>query len=635
MGQIPITGPLADKAVNTIRTLAMDAVEKAGCGHPGLPMGAADYAFVLWTQFLRFDPDDPHWPDRDRFILSAGHGSMLLYALLHLFGFDLSLDDLKNFRQLHSRTPGHPEYGITPGVETTTGPLGQGFSNGVGMALAAKMLAARFNTGKHNVVNSTIYALCSDGDLMEGISHEAASLAGHLGLDNLVYYYDDNHITIEGDTALACSDDAAKRFEGYRWYVQRIDGHDREAIRAAIENALAEKERPSLIIGRTHIGYGAPTKQDTAAAHGAALGAEEVAGAKKNIGWPPDAAFLVPDEVRDLLARRAEEGRAAHAAWRDVFEAFRREDPERAALWDRMMNTEAPPDLMERLLERAEPSETGTRKHSGATLQVAAELVPSLVGGSADLAPSTNTILKAYGHIAPFLVFADYLRPSLRLSAIMGAHVIYVFTHDSVFVGEDGPTHQAVEQVAALRAIPNLHVIRPCGAREVAVAWAQAIERKDGPTALILTRQNVPAIDPGTVASPTLLRRGGYVMRDASEDPELILIATGSEVPLALEVQRRLEEEGVATRVVSLPCWELFDAQPQAYRDEVLPPACTRRVAIEAGVSTGWHKYVGKDGLTLCIDRFGVSGPYKELEVEFGFTPEKVLAAIRAWRKGA
>jgi transketolase len=506
--------------------------------------------------------------------------------------------------------------------------------------------------------------------MMEGVSHEAASLAGHLGLNNLIYFYDDNHITIEGNTELAFSDDVGKRFEAYHWSVQRIDGHDRPAIESALQNALAEREQPSLIIARTHIGFGSPNKQDTADIHGAAIGPEETAATKKNLGWPPEPTFLVPDEVRPLCARRAEEGKALHAEWQRRFDEFRRSEPQAAAQWDKMMNRETPADLMEKLLASTRCEAMATRKASGHVLQVAAELVPSLVGGSADLAPSTNTLLKKYPSIArgrfegrnfhfgvrehgmggilnglalyggflpygaTFLVFADYMRPPIRLAAIMGARVIYVFTHDTILVGEDGPTHQAVEQIASLRLIPNLNVIRPADWPETAAAWAMALERQDGPTALILTRQNVPAIDRTKTAPASLLRHGAYIVSEASKSPpDLLLISCGSELPLAMEAQGKLQGMGIAARVVSMPSMRLFDAQPQHYKDEVLPPSCRERVAIETAVSFGWHKYIGSDGLALCLDRFGVSGPYKKLVEHFGFTCDKIVESILAWQK--
>ncbi len=668
---VELTGALADKAVNTIRMLALDAVEKASCGHPGLPMGQADFGFVLWSRYLRFDPSDPQWPNRDRFVLSAGHGSMLQYALLHLFGYDLSLDDLKKFRQLGSRTPGHPEHGVTPGIETTTGPLGQGFANAVGMAIGARMMAARVNTPLHKIIDHKVYAICSDGDMMEGLSHESASLAGHLGLSNLIVCYDDNHITIEGETELAFSEDVTRRFEAYNWSVQRVDGHDRPAIDRALRNAWGETRRPSLIVAHTHIGYGSPNKQDTAEIHGAAIGPEETVATKRNLNWPLEPTFFVPEHVRELCLMRVKEVKAIRAEWQQRCEEFRKSEPDRAALWDKMLKGELPADLQDRLLATTKVETMATRKCSGNVLTVAMDLVPGLVGGSADLAPSTNTYVKKYPAIArdhfdgrnfhfgirehamggimnglalyggfipygaTFFVFADYMRPPIRLAAIMRARVIYVFTHDTIFVGEDGPTHEAVEQLASLRCIPGLNVIRPCDWAETAVAWAAAIERRDGPTALILTRQNVPAIDRTKTASAALLRKGAYILSEASKTPaDLIIISTGSEVPLAMDVQAKLRTIGIAARVVSMPSMELFNAQPQSYKVEVLPPSCKDRMVIEALSSFGWHKYVGTDGLCITQDQFGVSGQYKALADHFGFTVDKVMTKILAWREG-
>jgi len=668
VAEISLTSERVQRAVNTIRMLSLDAVERAKCGHPGMPMGAADYAFVLWTRFLRYNPRDPAWPNRDRFVLSAGHGCMLLYSLLHLTGYDVSLEDLKNFRQLHSKTPGHPEFGATPGVEATTGPLGQGFANGVGMAIAAKKLAARFNTNGRNLVSNTVYAMCSDGDMMEGISHEAASLAGHLGLDNLIYYYDDNHITIEGKTDLAFSEDVGRRFEAYGWHVQRIDGHDRVAIEKAIRTAQEVKGKPKLIIARTHIGWGSPKLQDTSEIHGAAIGPEETKATKRNLGWPLEPDFYVPDDVRELFLARPRAVLVEYQAWREMLAAMRRSDPDLAAEWDAMMEHRVPDDIEAKLLAAAPPAKAATRNVGGKVIQVAAKEVPALMGGSADLHPSTKTFLAGipafargayggrnmhfgvrehamgaimngmayYGGFIPygstFLVFADYMRPAIRVAAISRLHCIYVFTHDSIFVGEDGPTHQAVEQMASLRAMPNLVTIRPGDAPETAVAWAVALRRREGPTALFLTRQDVPPIDRQRTAPATELKKGGYILLDAGRGtPQVILIASGSELPLAVEVREALETEGVPTRVVSMPSMELFDAQEPSYREQVLPPACTRRVIIEAAVPFGWHKYGGLEGLYIGMTRFGTSGKYQDLAREFGFTKGHVLDQIHAW----
>jgi transketolase len=649
--------------VNTIRTLAMDAVQKAKSGHPGMPMGMADVAYVLWTQFLKHHPGDPAWSNRDRFVLSAGHGSMLLYGLLHLTGYDLPLEELQNFRQWASLTPGHPEYGDTPGVETTTGPLGQGFANGVGLALAEQVLAAEFNQPGLEIVDHYTYAIVSDGDLMEGISHEAASLAGHLGLGKLIYFYDDNHITIEGSTSLAFSEDVGRRFEAYGWHVQHVNGHDRAAVAAAIRQAQAERTRPSLVVCRTHIGYGSPNKQDTASAHGEPLGVDEVRRTKEALGWPPDAQFLIPEEVLAHFRTAIDRGADAHGEWEALFARYAEECPELAAEWQRRMAGHLPAGW-EAMLPTFDPesSAIATRSAGGKVMEAIAPLLPELVGGSADLHPSTKTYLKAYpavqngayaarnlhfgirehamagilngmtlhGGLRPygstFLVFADYMRPSIRLAALMGVPVIYVFTHDSIFVGEDGPTHEPVEQAASLRAIPGLIVLRPADANETAAAWRFIVAHRGGPVALLLSRQNIPilsAVDPAGVA------RGAYVISDAP-DPRVILLATGSEVAVALDAQKLLAAEGVAARVVSMPSWELFEAQPQAYRDSVLAPTITARVAIEAGVSQGWDRYVGPQGDIVCQNRFGASAPYKVLAEQFGFTPQVVTERAKS-----
>ncbi|MBI5710392.1 MAG: transketolase [Candidatus Eisenbacteria bacterium] len=655
---------LEQLAVNTIRFLAVDAVEQAKSGHPGMPMGMADAAFVLWTRFLRYRPDDPAWPDRDRFVLSAGHGSMLLYALLHLAGFDLPLEELKRFRQLGSRTPGHPERGHTPGVETTTGPLGQGFGNGVGMAVAQRMLAARFNGDDFSPVNWRVFGIVSDGDLMEGVASEAASLAGHWGLGNLVYLYDDNHITIEGSTDLAFTEDVTKRFEAYGWHVEKVSAYHRAALEQAIARAVAETERPSLIVTRSHIGFGAPDKQDTREAHGEPLGAAEVAAAKRALGWPEAPPFLVPDEVRALFARCAESRAGEYEAWQSGIKQWRSRQPEQAALWDDLLSKRVPADLLERLVSAAPAGAGATRAHGGAVLQQAAALVPALAGGSADLEPSTKTAIKGWVSVAKasfggrnfhfgirehgmgailngmalsgfipygasFLVFSDYARPAIRLSALMGQQVVWVFTHDSVFLGEDGPTHQPVEHLAALRAIPNLRVMRPADGIETAGAWALALERKDGPTLLALTRQSLPALERPASFRAEHLRRGGYVLRESETRDALTLIATGSEVALALEAAKLLAP-GLPCRVVSMPCPQLFLEQDAAWRDAVLPPG-GRRVTLEAGVTDGWHRLAGERGLSIGLDRFGASAPLAQLQEHFGFTPGAVAERVRAW----
>jgi len=660
--------PPADRAVNTIRMLAVDAVQKANSGHPGMPMGAADYAFALWMKYLRFNPAEPRWPDRDRFVLSAGHGSMLLYSLLHLFGFDMSIEDIKQFRQWESRTPGHPEYWCAPGVETTTGPLGQGFGNGVGMALAAKMLAERFNRPGFKILDHTIYGIVSDGDVMEGVSHEAASLAGHLGLSNLIYIYDDNHITIEGDTALAFSEDVGRRFQGYDWRVLKIDGHDRMAALSALEKARRERRRPTLIIARTHIAKGSPNKQDTAAAHGEPLGEEEVTATKNNLGWPLEPTFFVPEDVRELFLSRARELKSEYDAWARKFARYRKKFPDMAELWDATFGKHVPGDIEERLLASVGEFSGATRDASGQVLQTAAELVPALCGGAGDLAPSTKTLLKKYesvrkGHFggrnfhfgvrehcmgsalngmalhggfipygATFLIFSDYMRPTIRLAAMMGAQVIYVFTHDSIFLGEDGPTHQPVEHLPSLRAIPNLVVIRPADAAETAVAWAVALRRSEGPTALVLTRQKVPNIDRSKCAGAGNLKLGAYVASEAEKSPpDAIVIASGSEVHVALEAQTLLRESGISARVVNMASMELFERQADEYRRSVLPAEVTARVAVEAAAPFGWDRYVGPKGIVLGVSRFGASAPYKVLAEKFGFTGPQVAERIRGY----
>ena len=658
---------LDELCINTIRFLAVDAVEKAKAGHPGMPMGAAPMAYVLWTRFLRYNPLQPHWPGRDRFVLSAGHGSMLLYSLLYLTGYDLPLAELQQFRQWGSRTPGHPEYGLTEGVETTTGPLGQGFGTGVGMGIAQKYLAAHFNRPGHDLVDYKIYAIVSDGDLMEGVASEAASLAGHLGLNNLIYFYDDNHISIEGSTHLAFTEDRGARFEAYGWFVQHLlDGNDLEAIDSAIRAAQAEKERPSLIVVRTHIGYGSPNKQDTAEAHGSPLGAEEVKLTKLNLGWPLEPAFYVPEEALAHFRKALGRGERAQVEWETRLAAYAKAYPDLAEEWDRFVKGELPKGWTAKI-PTFSPAEKAmaTRQASGKVLNAISPSLPTLLGGSADLAPSTNTLIKGEGDFrrgnygarnfhfgvreqgmgailngmalsglipygATFFVFSDYMRPTLRLTALMGVHCIYVFTHDSIFLGEDGPTHQPIEHLAALRAIPNMSVIRPADANETAVAWRVALEHRDGPVALCLSRQSLPILDRGQYGSAEGLTKGAYVLAEAREKtPQIILIATGSEVAPALEAYQKLAAEGVAARLVSMPSWDLFEKQPQAYRDEVLPPGVTARLAIEAAVSFGWERYVGTQGEVIGIQHFGASAPYKVLAEKFGFTAANILEHAR------
>ncbi|NOY78455.1 MAG: transketolase [Calditrichaeota bacterium] len=659
---------LLQLTANTIRFLAVDAIQKANSGHPGLPMGAADYAAVLWMRYLNFNPEDPHWPNRDRFVLSAGHGSMLLYALLHLAGFDLTLEDLKQFRQLHSRTPGHPEYGLTPGVETTTGPLGQGFGNGVGMAIAAKMMAARFNTPDFSPVTHRVFGIVSDGDLMEGVSSEAASLAGHLKLGHLIYIYDDNHITIEGKTSLTFSEDVGKRFEAYGWHIQKIDGHNVREIDQALQQAILFEDAPSLIIAKTHIGFGSPNKQDTSAVHGSPLGEEEVRLTKEHFGWPLEPTFYVPEDVRMVFKNRRFELKSHYENWQAGFQDWQQAHPDQARQWEAYFKKAVPEKLAEQLVESVKGTEGATRALSGKVLQKAAELLPNLVGGSADLEPSTKTGIKNAGDIEPgtfsgrnfhfgirehgmgsilnglslygswipfgstFLVFSDYMRPTIRLSALMGIQVIYVFTHDSIFVGEDGPTHQPVEHIAALRVIPNLQVVRPADAEETALTWAFALQRQDGPTALILTRQGVPAISRTQPVTFDQFSKGGYIVSDAvNGTPDLVLVATGSELHLAVEAKTRLENEGLKIRVVSMPADRQFLQQPRDYQESVLGEPQTKRVVIEAGVSAIWPEIVGKSALMVGINRFGASAPAKDLANYFGLTAEAVTEKIRTW----
>ena len=653
--------------INTIRTLAMDGVQKANSGHPGMPMGMADVAYVLWTHFLKHNPADPDWPNRDRFILSAGHGSMLLYSLLHLTGYDLPLEELENFRQWGSQTPGHPEYGLTSGVETTTGPLGQGFANGVGVAIAERFLAATFNRPEFPIFDHYTYAIVSDGDLMEGVSHEAASLAGHLGLGKLIYLYDDNEISIEGSTDITFTEDVPARFRAYDWYVQEVDAYDLDGIEAAIRAAQEETERPSLIVCHSHIAYGSPNKQDTAGAHGAPLGEDEVRLTKEALGWSPDAHFFIPQEALAVFRQAVERGREAQGHWRDTFERYRATYPEEAALLDALWAGDLPEGWTDALPTfSSSDGPLATRKASGAVLNAIAPALPTLIGGSADLAPSNNTLLKnwddfqratlagrnlrfgvrehtmgsilnglaLHGGVLPyggtFLVFSDYMRPPVRLAALMHLPVVYVWTHDSVWIGEDGPTHQPVEHLAALRAIPNLVIIRPADANETTAAWRVALERRDGPTGLALTRQKLPIL-PETRRDPAeTVARGAYVLADSSGIPDVLFIASGSEVHVALEARDVLAQKGVAVRVVSMPSWELFDAQPASYRESVLPPQVVVRVAIEAGVTQGWARYVGLGGDVIGLDRFGASAPYRVLMEKFGFTAGAV--AERALR---
>ena len=666
-----ISAELTQLAVNTIRMLAADGVEQANSGHPGMPMGAADYAFAIWARFLRFNPQDPAWPNRDRFVLSAGHGSMLLYALLHLSGYDLPLDELKRFRQWDSKTPGHPEYGHTPGVETTTGPLGQGFANGVGMAIAAKMTAERYNTDDHKLFQHNIYGIVSDGDLMEGITSEAASLAGHLGLGNIIYFYDDNRISIEGSTGLTFTEDCAKRFEAYDWQVIRIDGHDSEAAARAIEEAQSDPNRPALIVARTHIGMGSPKKVDTAGVHGAPLGSDEMLATKKNLGWPAEPTFHVPDQVRQLFAERVALLKKEYGAWQTDYAAWAKAHPRLAEAHEAAMRRTLPDDLEQLLLASLPDKPNATRRLSGEVIQCIAELVPCFVGGSADLAPSTSTLMKKFADIATgsfagrnfhfgvrehamgsvmngialyggfipfgatFLVFVDYMRPSVRLASLMGIQVIYVLTHDSIFVGEDGPTHEPVEQIASLRLIPGMTVMRPADGPEVAGAWAYALRHQDGPTALVLTRQSVPDIPRDDGFSFDAFNKGAYIVAEtAGKAPDVVLIGTGSELQFALAAKAALEDAGLAARVVSMPCRNLFAQQDAAYRNGLVPPAA-KKVVLEAGVRFGWGDIVGSDALFITQDDFGRSAPSNVLAEKLGWNDAAITARVLAWIKGA
>jgi transketolase len=677
-------GSIEQLAINTIRTLSMDAVQAANSGHPGTPMALAPVAYTLWNDVLRYDPDDPAWPARDRFVLSCGHASMLLYSVLYLAGVKrvgadgrptgelaVPLDDIKRFRQLHSLCPGHPENFHTCGVETTTGPLGQGVGNSVGMAAAAQWLAARYNRPGFDLFGYKVYALCSDGDLMEGISGEAASLAGHLKLSNLCWIYDDNHITIEGNTSLAYSDDVPRRFEGYGWHVVQVDdANDLAALRSAYAQFAKQTDRPTLIKVRSHIGYGSPNKQDTHKAHGEALGAEEIKLTKKVYGWPEDAQFLVPDGVLAHFQQGVgQRGKKAHADWRAAFDKYAQAHPQAATEWNEMQRGELPAGWEGGIPAfAADAKGMATRVSSGKVLNAVAAKVPWLIGGAADLAPSTMTLLNFDGansfaaesyagrnfhfgirehamasagngmalskvrpFVSTFFIFSDYLRPALRLSAIMRLPVLYVFTHDSIGVGEDGPTHQPVEHLAALRAIPNLIMLRPGDANEVAEAYRVALRLRDRPVALALTRQNLPTLDRAKYAPAAGVAKGAYTLADAAGGaPDVLLLASGSEVPLCLAAHEQLTQQGIKARVVSMPSWELFAEQDAAYRDSVLPPRVTARVAVEAGIRQGWDQWIGTQGRFVGMHGYGASGPGGTLMKEFGFTVDNVVAAARA-----
>ena len=671
-------------SINTIRMLSVDAVQKANSGHPGAPMGLAPAAYILWTRFLKHNPHNPSWPDRDRFVLSAGHGSMLLYSMLFLTGYDLPLDQIKQFRQWGSRTPGHPERGHTPGVETTTGPLGQGFGNGVGMAIAEAHLAARYNRPGFDVINHFTYGIVSDGDLMEGVASEAASLAGHLKLGKLIYLYDNNRISLAGAADLSFTEDCAKRFDAYGWHTVSVaDGNDVGAIERALGAARAETSRPSLVLLRTRIGFGSPGKQDTFEAHGSPLGEAEVRATKEKLGWPLEPTFFLPDDALAHFREAVGKGQKSEAGWKECFSAYTEKFPELAKEFEQTMSDALPVDWAAAIPSfPADAKGVATRTASGKVLAALATQLPTLIGGSADLNPSTFTVLPklgdfespqravadkqgaaggewsyagrnlhfgvrehgmgaalngmaAHGGIIPFgstfLIFSDYLRPSIRLAALMGLGVIYVFTHDSIGVGEDGPTHQPVEQLAALRAIPRLIVLRPGDANETAVAWRVAIENRACPVALVLTRQNVPTLDRSQFAPADELRKGAYILADApGGKPDIILIGTGSEVSLAVAAREKLADRKVQARVVSMPSWELFDQQPQAYREAVLPKSVRARLAVEAALSQGWHRYVGDDGGVVAVDRFGASAPGNVVMEKLGFTVSHVVERATA-----
>ncbi len=668
----PDTTPELDQlCINTIRTLTLDAVQKANSGHPGLPLGAAPMAYVLWTRFLRHNPRNPRWENRDRFLLSAGHGSMLIYSLLHLTGYDLPLEELMNFRQWGSKTPGHPENILMPGVEVTTGPLGQGFGNGVGMAMAAAHLAARFNKEEFPIVDHYVYAIVSDGDLMEGVASEAASLAGHLKLGKLIYLYDDNRVTIEGFTDLAFTENVPQRFESYGWHTATVeDGNDLDAIEVAIREAQSVADKPSLISVKTIIGYGLPSA-GTHKAHSDPPGEEAVRAAKRKFGWPEDKQFFIPTEALAHYRKAIERGEQLETDWNELGERYKQKHPEAVRLWRSMMEGKLPANWEDQLPSFADAKPMATRAASGEVINALAPHLPMLIGGSADLGPSNNTDIKGSGAFqagsyegrilhfgvrehamgaaltgmalngglipfgGTFLTFSDYMRPSMRLAALSEVQVIYVFTHDSVGLGEDGPTHQPVEHLSALRAMPHLYVIRPADSHEVREAWRIAILRNHAPTALALTRQKVPLIDRQRYASAEGLRRGGYILAEAEQEgkkiePQMILVATGSEVSLVLEARETLQSEGIPTRVVSLPCWELFDEQPREYRQEVLPETVPARLAVEAGVRHGWDRYVGPEGDVLSLERFGASGPGDAVLRNLGFNVENVLNRARA-----
>ncbi len=677
---------LEKKCIDTIRFLAADAIEKAKSGHPGMPLGAAAAAFTLWTRHLKHNPQNPLWPDRDRFVLSSGHASMLLYSLLHLTGYDLSLDDIKNFRQWGSLTPGHPEYKHTAGVEVTTGPLGQGLANAVGMAIAEAHLAARFNTDSAKLVDHFTYVMTGDGDMMEGVVSEACALAGHLRLGKLIVLYDDNKVTLAGSAALTCTENIELRFKSYGWQVQTVkDGNDVAAIDRAIKKAKKDADRPSLICVQSTIGYGAPCKQGTCDAHGSPLGTDELKNTKEFLGWPPEPLFFVPDDVRKFFRKALARGKKFEKQWQDDLNILKQTQPAMAAEFRRATNGELPANWEAALAEfPAGTKDIATRKASETVMQAIAAKIPEFAGGSADLNPSTFTWLKNLGdfqspatssadmhgmvggawsyagrnihfgvrehamgsiavgmalhggfipYTATFLTFADYMRPPMRLAALMGLRVIFVFTHDSIGVGEDGPTHQPIEQIMNMRQVPNLTVIRPADANETVEAWRMAFAKTSGPTVLVFSRQNLPVLDRTVCAGVSNAQRGGYILWESAPDPSIILIATGSEVPITLDAAHKLSSEGIKVRVVSLPCWDIFDRQPQEYRHKVLPPQITARLAVEAGIKLGWEHYTGLAGEIIGMEGFGASAPGPVLYEKFGFTAANIVKAAQALLK--
>lgn len=658
---------LIQKAIDTVRILSADAVQHANSGHPGTPMALSPLGHILWSEIMHYNPKNPEWANRDRFILSCGHACMLQYSYLYLTGYKITLDDIKNFRQLHSITPGHPEYGLTPGIEVTTGPLGQGFANGIGMAIAERYMAKRYNQPDFKIFDYKIYAICSDGDLMEGVSAEAASLAGRLGLGNIIYFYDNNHITIEGDTNLAFNEDVSKRFEAYGWQVQNLsDINDLHALSKAIKNAQEETNRPSLIKIRSHIGYGSPNKQDSAAAHGSPLGLDELRLVKEHFGFDPDKNFIIPDEVLDFYRKAGNKAAKHEDVWNTLYKNYKKQYPELANEYERIASGQLPDGWEKSLPTFDANTKLATRKASGKTLNAIAKYFPQLIGGSADLAPSTDTNLDAYKSFssthyegrnfhfgirehamsavingmalskylipygATFLIFSDYMRPPLRLAAIMNIRPIMVYTHDSIGLGEDGTTHQPVEQLIGLRSVPNLTVIRPADANETAQAWRVAIEHTNGPVAIVLTRQGIPVIDQKKYAKAKNLEKGAYILSECEGHPDILLMATGSEVHLILEAQEVLKTDHINARVISMPSWELFDKQSAAYHEKVLPKNIKKRLAVEAGSSIGWINYVTDSGAIIGIDKFGESAPGEEIMNEYGFSVENIVQKAKA-----